>query len=349
MDLLITLIPIGGTLIFSAFFSGIEIAFVSSDKLHIELQRQKGAITGRILSHFVANQSQFIGTSLVGNTAALVLYGILMANFLDPILRGLPPFMVNEVSILLMQTIASTLIVLLTAEFLPKSIFMINPNWMLTIFAIPMGIIYFVMYLVVALVVFISKMINTYIFRLEAEDDKPAFGLTDLNNYIVNTAMADETANIELDTKIFNNALEFKKIRVRECVIPRTEVVSVDIQADISELKEAFIESGHSKIVIYKENIDNVIGYCHSLELFKKPKTVEDILSPIVIAPETMLANELMIQFISERKSLALVVDEFGGTSGIVSIEDIIEEIFGEIQDEHDTEEWVEQELDKNT
>lgn len=340
------MIPIAVTLIFSAFFSGIEIAFVSSDKLHIELQKQKGAIAGRILSHFVANQSQFIGTTLVGNTLALVLYGIFMANFIDPLIAEIP--WVNEVMALLLQTFISTIIVLITAEFLPKSVFMINPNWMLTIFAIPMGIIYAIMYVVVAMVVFISKIINTHIFRLEAEDDKPAFGLTDLNNYIVNTAMADDDANIELDTKIFNNALEFKKIRVRECVIPRTEVISVDIEEDIGDLKKAFIDSGHSKIVIYKENIDNVIGYCHSLELFKKPKTIGDILSPIMIVPETMLANELMIQFISERKSLALVVDEFGGTSGIVSIEDIIEEIFGEIQDEHDSEEWIEQELGKN-
>ncbi|MEL7001368.1 MAG: hemolysin family protein [Bacteroidota bacterium] len=344
----ITLLLIGITLIFSAFFSGIEIAFVSSDKLHIELQRQKGAATGWILSRFVANQSQFIGTTLVGNTAALVIYGILMANFLDPLLRQiLPDIFNNEVGLLIIQTLVSTVIVLLTAEFLPKSIFMINPNWMLTIFAIPMGVIYFFMYPVVFLVVVVSRLINKHVFRLKQEEDEPAFGLTDLNNYIVNTAMADETSNIELDTKIFNNALEFKKIRVRECYVPRTELVAVDIEEDISELKKAFIESGHSKIVIYKEDIDHVIGYCHSLELFKKPKTIEDILSPIVIAPETMLANELMIQFISERKSLALVVDEFGGTSGIVSIEDIIEEIFGEIQDEHDTEDLVEQKLGK--
>lgn len=351
------------TLAFSAFFSGIEIAFVSADKLHIELQRAKGTYeegsffsklryhlsSGRILSRFISNQSQFIGTTLVGNTLSLVLYGIFMAKLLDPFIFWLlPEYLENEVAVLFLQTILSTLVVLLTAEFLPKSIFMINPNWMLTIFAVPMWIIYVVMYPVVILVVSISKFINTYIFRLKAEEDKPDFGLTDLNNYIVNTVMADETANIDLDTKIFNNALEFKKIRVRECVIPRTEVISVDIDEDISELKKAFIDSGHSKIVIYKENIDNVIGYCHSLELFKKPKTIEDILSPIIIVPETMLANELMIQFIAERKSLALVVDEFGGTSGIVSIEDIIEEIFGEIQDEHDSEELVEQELSRD-
>lgn len=337
-------------LLFSAFFSGIEIAFVSADKLYIELQGKKGVRTGNILLKFVNNSSRFIGTTLIGNTIALVVYGIFMAKLLDPFITALLPEIINnEAVVMVVQTILSTLLVLLTAEFLPKSIFLINPNWMLSILAYPIYAIYWLMGPVVWLVVTFSKFMITKIFGLEYSENKPAFGLIDLDNYIQNTLQADDETNVELDTKIFNNALEFKTIRIRECMIPRTEIAAVDINDDIEALKKAFIESGHSKIIVYKESIDNVIGYCHSLELFKKPKTIEDILTPIIIVPETMLANELMVQFISERKSLGLVVDEFGGTSGVVSIEDIIEEIFGEIQDEHDYEEYIEQKIDENT
>lgn len=334
-------------LLFSAFFSGMEIAFISADRLHIELQRKKGFRTGKILAVFINNPSKFIGTTLVGNTIALVIYGVFMAKLLDPIIReAIPTIIYNEFTVVIVQTVSSTLIVLLTAEFLPKSIFLINPNWMLTVLAFPMYLIYKIMEPVVWTVVAASKLIITKVMGQEYSEDRPAFGLTDLNNYIKNTLMSDEDTKVEVDTKIFNNALEFKTIRIRECMIPRTEIVAVDIEDKIEDLKQAFIESGHSKIIVYKESIDDVIGYCHSLELFKKPKTIADILTPIIIVPETMLANELMIQFISERKSLALVVDEYGGTSGVVSIEDIIEEIFGEIQDEHDIEDWVEQKLD---
>ncbi|MEQ8245559.1 hemolysin family protein [Fulvivirga sp.] len=344
------LLPILATLMLSAFFSGMEIAFVSADRLHIELQNKKGIWTGKIISKFIQNTSRFISTTLVGNTLALVIYGIYMARLLDPIIReSLPAVLLNEPTVMILQTILSTILVLFTAEFLPKSIFMINPNTMLRVFALPMDIIYRFMYPVVVIIVSSSKFIITKIFNHPYEDDTPVFRLTDLNNYIKNTLLADEQSNVEVDTKIFNNALEFKTIRVRECMLPRTEIVAVEVEDTIEELKQAFIESGHSKILVYRDSIDDVIGYCHSLELFKKPKKIEDILTQIVIVPETMLANELMIQFITERKSLALVVDEFGGTSGIVSIEDIIEEIFGEIQDEHDDEDWVEQEIDKNT
>jgi len=341
------------SLAFSAFFSGIEIAFVSADKLYIELQAKKGYKSGLILSKFLKNQSRFIGTTLIGNTIALVIYGIFMAKLLDPYIRDLVVGTISptlaETIILLSQTILSTLLVLLTAEFLPKSIFLINPNWLLSVLAFPIDFIYWIMGPVVFAVVGASKFVLTKVIGLNYSEDQQAFGLTDLDNYIKNTILADDETNVELDTKIFNNALEFKKTRVRECMIPRTEIVAVDINDDIDELKKAFIDSGHSKIVVYKESIDDIIGYCHSLELFKKPSNIEDILTPIIIIPETMLANELMIQFISDRKSLALVVDEFGGTSGIVSIEDIIEEIFGEIQDEHDDEDYVEQHLTDNS
>ena len=339
------------SLFFSALFSGMEIAFISANKLHIELQSKQGVLSGKILSRFLNKSSSFIGTTLVGNNLALVVYGIFMANILEPIISaGLPPLIHSDLTILIIQTIIATLIVLVTAEFTPKSIFLINPDRMLSVFAIPMLIIYYILYPLVFLIVSLSKLLITGVLRLEYSEDKPVFGLTDLNNYIKNTLKEkNQEAKFEVDTKIFHNALEFKTVRIRECMIPRTEIVAVDMDDDIDELKAAFIKSGHSKILVYKETIDDVVGYYHSLELFKKPKELEKILTPITIVPETMLANELLFQLITERKSLALVVDEFGGTSGIVTIEDIIEEIFGEIQDEHDSEDLSETQIDPNT
>ncbi len=337
-------------LTFSAFFSGIEIAYVSADKLKIEMAHQRGGLVGRILGGFQKRRANFLATTLVGNNLALVVYGIYMAQLIDPLLAAyLPPFLNNQVVILILQSLISTLIVLVTAEFLPKSLFMLNPNYMLRFFALPMRAIYFILYVPVWVIASISKGVIKGILRQEYSEDKPVYGLTDLNNYIKSNLKVAEDDDHEIDAKIFNNALEFKEVKVRECMIPRTEIIAVDIQDDISDLKKAFVESGHSKIVVYKESIDEVIGYCHSLELFKKPDTIKKILTPIVIVPETTPANELLIQFINERKSLALVVDEYGGTSGIVSIEDVIEEIFGEIRDEHDDEYLIEEKLSEGT
>ena len=333
-------------LIFSAFFSGMEIAFVSADKLHIEVSKKKGSFIGRILAIFSSNQSQFLATMLVGNNIALVLYGIYMAGLLEPVITMiLPDIISTDIVVLIIQSLLSTALVLLTAEFLPKSLFIINPDFSLRIFGLPMAIIYFLMYPIVFLVVKISAL---FILMLgyKISDEKPVFGLTDLNNYIKNNILNVQEAEQEIDARILNNAIEFKKIRVRECMIPRTEIIAVDVTDSIDELKKAFIDSGHSKIIVYKESIDDVIGYCHSLALFKKPEDIKSILTPILIVPETVLANELLIQLITERKSIALVVDEYGGTSGIVSIEDVIEEIFGEIRDEHDDEYLTEQKLD---
>ncbi len=333
------------TLLFSAFFSGMEIAFISSNKLQIELQRKQGSLVGKVLSTFVNKPGQFIGTTLMGNTVSLVLYGIFMAFLLeDPLKMILPEGFNNEAIVLVLQTVVSTIIVLITAEFIPKSLFMLNPNSMLTFFAIPFLAIYFVMYPIVWAVVGLSRFFITKVLRLEYSEDKPVFTVTDLNSFIQNHLNQEkEEGKVDIDTKIFDNAVEFKTVRVRECMVPRTDIVSVEIEDSIEELKEVFAESGHSKVIVYRETIDDVIGYCHQLELFKKPKTIEEILTPIIIAPESALANELLIEFIQERKSLALVVDEFGGTSGIVSMEDIIEEIFGEIEDEYDNDDLIEQ------
>ena len=344
------------SLIFSAFFSGIEIAFVSADKLQIELQRKQGELAGRILSRFMNRPSSFIGATLIGNTIALVVYGYFMALLLEPPITSLLPQSLNpevaDILVLLLQTLVSTLVVLVTAEFTPKSVFLLNPNWLLNVFAIPISLIYYIMYPVVWVVTALSHFIIRKVLGLPYSEDKPVFELTDLNNFLQRNVVAHDDGKDSgefVDTKIFNNALEFKTIRVRDCMIPRTDIEAIDVEDSIEVLREAFIETGHSKILVYRDSIDDIIGYCHSLELFKKPKDITSILTPIIIVPETMLANELMIQFITEHKSLALVVDEFGGTSGIVSIEDIIEEIFGDIQDEHDVEELIEQQLGPNT
>lgn len=331
---------------FSAFFSGYEIAFVSADKLHIELQGSQGKFADRILSSFLKKPSRFIATLLVGNTIALVLYGIFMTQLLDPWLRStLPLFAQNELILLLINTIISTLIVLATAEFLPKSIFILNPNRLMEILAVPAVIFYYLLSPLVFVIVGMSKFSIRNILRLEYEEDKPVFGLTDLNNYISEMSNADDD-NSDVDPIIFNNALEFKTLKVRDCMIPRTEIKAIDVEDGLEDLKEAFIKSGHSKILIYKDSIDNILGYTHSSALYKKPKEMDDLITPINIVPETMLANDLMVQFINENKSIALVVDEFGGTSGIVTIEDIMEEIFGDIKDEHDNDEMIEKIID---
>lgn len=339
------------TLALSAFFSGIEIAFVSADKLQLEIQSKNNTLSGRVISHLTKNPSRFMGTTLVGNTGALVVFGMLFAEFLQPVLVDyIPGLAEREFLFFLAQTVISTLVVLFLAEFLPKSIFLINPDQMIRVFSLPFVIIYWVLYLPVYLIVALSRFTLRKIMRLDYEDDKPVFGRVDLDNFVksISDSIHKDT-RVEVDTKILSNALEFKSIKVRDCMIPRTEISAVDINDGIDELRKEFTRSGHSKILVYRESIDDVIGYCHALELFRKPGDIKEILTPIIIAPETLLANELMIQFINEHKSLALVVDEYGGTSGVVSMEDIIEEIFGEIQDEHDDEELIETKLDPTT
>ena len=283
------------TLLFSAFFSGMEIAFISSDKLHIEVLRKKGTLGGRILAIFSDNPSHFIATMLVGNNIALVLYGIYMAGVLEPIILN---YLQSDILVLIIQSILSTILVLVTAEFLPKSIFLINPDVSIRVFAFPMFVIYVLFYPFVFIVVKVSGLAIA-LGGGKVSDEKPVFGLTDLNNYIKNNILnINEEEEAEIDPKIFNNAIEFKTVKVRECMIPRTEIEAVDVDCSMEELKEKFIETGHSKILVYKESIDDVIGYCHTLELFKKPDSIKSILSSIPIVPETMLANELLVNLL---------------------------------------------------
>ncbi|CAN5316331.1 hemolysin family protein [soil metagenome] len=339
------------SLIFSFFFSGIEIAFLSANRLQIELQGKQGSWSGKIISFFMTNPSRFIGTTLIGNTLALVIFGNKMALLFAPILAEiLPPSFNNEASLLLIQIMISTLLILFTAEFLPKSLFMINPNLVLSALALPFVITYALLAPVTFTIVNLSKFVIKKVLRLEYSEEKPLFGLTDLNNYLRNMQkVSHDDEEIELDKKILHNALEFKKVRVRECMVPRTEIMAINLEDGIEKLRTAFVESGHSKIVVYRDSIDDVIGYCHSAALFKNPASLQEILTPISIVTETTMANEMMIQLIKERRSLAIVVDEFGGTAGLVSMEDVIEEIFGDIEEEHDADDLIEQVLGENS
>ncbi|MDQ3192954.1 MAG: hemolysin family protein [Bacteroidota bacterium] len=329
------------SLAFSAFFSGIEIAFISANKLRIELESKQDVITSKIIStFFLSNPSRFIGTMLVGNNIALVIYGITMANLLEPSIKH---YFTTELAVLITQTVISTLLILVTAEFIPKALFRINPNKILGFFAIIVMILHFLLYPIVFLTVGISEFLLKNIFRVNLVQGKVVFGRVDLDNYIKGISSQDnEKKERDHEIQIFQNALDFSSRKVRDSMIPRTEIEALDVEADVEELKQKFIETGLSKILIYKDTVDEIIGYVHSYEMFRKPNTIKSVLLPVLIVPETMPAQEALSLFIQQRKSIAVVVDEFGGTAGMLTTEDVMEEIFGEIEDEHDTEELEE-------
>ncbi len=339
------------SLLFSIFFSGIEVAFLSSNKLQIELSGKQGKLSGIILSFFLDRPTWFIGTTLIGNIAALIFFGMFTTLALVPRINAyVPTIATSLVFPVVVLTFVLTVAILYSAEFLSKSFFIINSNKIISVLAFPFVVFCVILFPVVYVGISLAKFIIIYVLRLEYSMNKPVFGLTDVHQYLESIhRIKPVEQNIEIDKKIFRNALEFKSVRVRDCMIPRTEIIAVPLDGGIKELHEAFIESGHSKIIIYRESPDDVIGYCHSSALFRKPGKIEEILTPIITVPEGMLAKDLLVRLINERKSLAIVVDEFGGTSGIVSMEDVIEEIFGEIEDEHDKDDLIEQKLDENT
>ena len=339
------LIIIGVSLICSAFFSGLEIAFISSNKLKIELDSKQGHLNARILSFFASKSSSFIGTMLLGNNVALVVYGIAMARAMEPSLINWVGD--NEGLILLLQTIISTLLVLITAEFLPKTVFRINPNKILSFFAIPLLIIYWLLWIPVFLTIGFSELVIGLFIKKDSTSDKVVFGKVDLDDYLSEVAeIATENDEIDYEVRLFQNALNFSKVIARDCMIPRNEIVSVEIGESIEDLKKMFTETGLSKILVYRDSIDNIIGYTHSFELLKEPVSIKSILLPINIVPETVTVDKALNDLLESNRSIAVVVDEFGGTSGMFTTEDIMEEIFGEIEDEHDVEELTEQALE---
>ena len=333
---------------FSAFFSGMEIAFVSSNKLRFEMDRSEQSITSRILSIFFHNPNNFISTMLVGNNIALVVYGILMAELIED--RFLSSLIENDFLIVLIQTIISTLIILVTGEFMPKTLFKINPNFTLNILAIPAFICYVILYPISKFASACSgiflRLVGT---KVNKEDSDKAFTKVDLD-YFIQSSIQDSGDEKELETEvqIFQNALDFSSIKIRDCMVPRTEIVAIEDNAPIEDLKSLFIESGISKILVYKENIDNIVGYIHSSEMFREHVDWTEGIRQLPIVPETMNANKLMQIFMQQKRSLAVVVDEFGGTAGIVAMEDLVEQIFGEIEDEHDTQTYVAKSIGNN-
>ena len=325
-------------ILFSALFSGMEIAFVSSNKLLFGIDR---SLTSRIINKFYDNSNNFISSILVGNNIVLVIYGILMAKLLNAtILSGLTD---NEFLRLLLETIISTIVIIFTGEFVPKALFRINPNNSLKTFSLLMYPIYIVLYPFSRFTTFCSCIILR-IFNIKIKDEarNSTFTKSELNNLIqASLENADDTQEIDNDVRIFQNALDFSSIKVRDCYIPRTEIEAVEVNTSLEELKSTFIESGHSKIVVFKDNIDNIIGYIHSSELFRLGSRWQQKICKMPYVPETLPAQKLMRILMQQKKSLAVVVDEFGGTSGIISLEDLLEEIIGEIEDEHDNQNLV--------
>ena len=339
IELLIIVISI----LLSAFFSGMEIAFVSANKMHIELEKKREGFIPRILTKITHKSSKFITTMLVGNNISLVIYSYYMGKLLTSIL---PINGLNELSILLIQTIISTIVILITAEFLPKAIFRIYANEVLKIFAVPAYVFYYLFHFFSEFITFISDFFLRVFFKTDSDQLQTEFSKEELGNYIneqLETGNDDDEVDSEI--QIFQNALQFQNVKAREVMVPRTEIVSVEIHEKVSNLKNAFIDSGLSKIVVYKSSLDDVLGYVNAFELFKKPKTIKSILLPVEIVPESMMINDVLNGLIKKRKSVAVVVDEYGGTSGMITVEDIVEELFGEIEDEHDNQEFLEEKI----
>ncbi|QDO93604.1 HlyC/CorC family transporter [Formosa sediminum] len=342
------------SLILSAFFSGMEIAYVSSNKIHIEIEKKQDGFLANVLTKLTAKPSKFIATMLIGNNIALVIYGFFMGDLLVTWFQSMLPsssafvnYMLDDLS-LLSQTVLSTLIILITAEFLPKVFFQIYANTLIKFFAVPAYVFYWLFSLISDFVLWVSNFVLKRFFKTEGDQVQLAFTKVELGNYISEQMQSvEEHDDIDSEIQIFQNALEFSEVKAREVMVPRTEIIAVEVQEPTKSLNSLIIETGCSKIIVYKDTIDDILGYVHSFELFKKPKTIKSIILPVELVPETMLIKDVLSVLIKKRKSIAVVLDEYGGTSGIMTVEDIIEELFGEIEDEHDTIDFIEEKRDE--
>ena len=335
----ISVIIILTTLVLSAFFSGFEIAYVSSNKVHVEILKKQEGVIANVLTKLTRKPSKLLATMLVGNNVALVVYGFEMGKVMTVLL---PPFFQN----VLWHTIISTLIILITAEFMPKVFFQIYANQLLKVFAIPAYFFYLLFYPFSSFVMWISDFVLRVFFKTKGDYVPLSFSKVELVDYISEQMEnAPKKEEVDSEVQMFQNALEFSGVKAREIMIPRTEIVAVELNESIENLIATFISSGFSKILIYNENIDDILGYVHSFDMFKKPKTIKEVLIPIVNIPETIQINEVLNILTRKRKSMAVVLDEYGGTSGIVTLEDIVEELFGEIEDEHDKDKFIEEQI----
>lgn len=332
------------TLVFSAFFSGMEIAFVSANKLKVELDKNRGMLSARVLSGFMQRPSGFIGAMLLGNNISLVIYGIAMAAVLDPFLDTyITGFFHTEAVLLLFQTLLSTLLILILAEFIPKVLFRINPNGLLNVFAVPVFLLYLVLYPLIYFFIGISEFILKKLLGINLSIQEYQFTALDLNEYIKDFYRPEtEMQEGEQEIQMIQNVMDFHVTKVRECMVPRNELVAIDDNESIQSLHSLLVESGHSKILVYNDSIDNITGYVHLLDLFSSPENIRKVTRQVLIVPETITASKVLNMLIEQRRSVAVVVDEFGGTAGMVTTEDLIEEIFGEIDDEFDLDEFTE-------
>ncbi len=337
IDIIIILFSI----ITSAFFSGMEIAFISANKLHIELEKKGNGFFPNILGKITQNSSKFITTMLVGNNISLVIYSYFMGKVIVSYFG---------MSSILLQTFISTVVILVTAEFLPKAIFRVYANESLKIFALPAYFFYILLYSFSYLINGISDFFLKFIFSTDKDHHQTAFSKEELGDYITEQLENgnDNEEEIDSEIQIFQNALEFQKVKAREIMVPRTEILAIEIHETVSKLSELFIKSGYSKILVYKTSLDDIIGHVNAFELFKKPKTIKSILLPIEIVPESMMISDVLNNLTRKRKSIAVVVDEYGGTSGMITVEDVVEELFGEIEDEHDVKELINERINEN-
>ncbi|HNR41894.1 MAG TPA: hemolysin family protein [Bacteroidales bacterium] len=335
-------------ILFSAFFSGMEIAFISANRLRIELDRKQGAFGSRFIKLFLDNPGQYIATMLIGNNIALVIYGLFFSKLFTPVLLSM---FESELAALVINTVISTAVILLVAEFLPKTAFVITPNFFLKLLSIPTMIFYFLFYPISKMTLALSNWFIRMLFGIKKngkEQENQVFRRIDIDHFVNQGKQSNtEMEPLQHNLKIFRKALDFSNVKLRECMVPRTEIVAIECKSPLNELREKFIETGHSRILVYSNTIDNIIGYFELKDIYKNPPEIASCLRKLAIVPETMTANRLLKLFFAEKKNVALVVDEFGGTSGMVTIEDILEEIVGDIEDEHDTSELAEKKLNE--
>jgi|TARA_X000000950_G_scaffold173655_1_gene211174 putative hemolysin len=335
------------SLLSSAFFSGMEIAYVSSNRVNLEIEKNQSGLIPKTLSIITQNPSRFIATMLIGNNFALVIYGIFMGQFIFDNMPYINLASLNELSALLIQTTISTFVILIAAEFIPKVIFQIYSNLFMKIFAIPAYVFYQLFYPITSLVTIISSFILKRFFKVNDISSENSFSKLELENYI-ESEIENSNENLDTEIEIFQNALELSEIKARDIMVPRAEVIAIDELTDLKKVKEILIQTGLSKIPVYKDSIDNIIGYLHSFDFLKKPYNLKDFILPIEFIPEPMIVNDVLKRLTRQRKSIAVVIDEYGGTSGIITVEDIIEELFGEIEDEHDNYDYYEKKISEN-